>query len=121
MPAAKFGKLHYRHLEREKIEALKYHNGDFDTTLNISEKSKFELSWWLNCEKFFNDIIPSTPSIYVQTDASKTGWGAVCGDHVASGHWSPAEATHHINYLELKAVFLGIQALFSSENNLKMH
>ena len=38
------------------------------------------------------------------------GWGAVFQDHSSGGRWAPDEASQHINCLELKAVYLGLQS-----------
>ena len=43
------------------------------------------------------------------TDASLSGWGAVFQGISAGAQWLPAEADRHINFLELAAVFLGLQ------------
>ena len=48
------------------------------------------------------------------TDASKTGWGAACGDHTSHGQWSAEEAADHINLLELKAAYYGLRS-FTNE------
>ena len=48
-------------------------------------------------------------------DASLKGWGAHLKHQTASGLWNQLESRHHINILELKAVFL---ALKSVENQL---
>ena len=50
------------------------------------------------------------------TDASNMGWGAVCGNTSTGGLWSLEEQRNHINYLELKAVLLGLQSLCSVIN-----
>ena len=42
----------------------------------------------------------------IQTDASRTGWGAVCLGETAKGIWSSQEQNWHINILELLAVKL---------------
>ena len=41
-----------------------------------------------------------------QTDASLTGWEAVCNRVQTSGQWSEEERTLHINVLELLAIKL---------------
>ncbi|XP_073668191.1 uncharacterized protein [Paramisgurnus dabryanus] len=46
----------------------------------------------------------------VTTDASLTGWGALCDGVPASGSWPESERLWHINRLELKAVFLALQS-----------
>ena len=43
------------------------------------------------------------------TDASKEGWGAHLNEYTARGVWSLPESKLHINYLELKAVFLALK------------
>ncbi len=40
----------------------------------------------------------------VTTDASNTGWGALCEGKPTFGHWSKAESGFHINCLEMLAV-----------------
>src|SRR4029434_7283357 len=43
------------------------------------------------------------------TDASTTGWGAVCEGRGVNGLWSVTEAASHINVLELRTVVLALQ------------
>ena len=43
------------------------------------------------------------------TNASKEGWGTHLDEHTARGVWSLPESKLHINYLELKAVFLALK------------
>ncbi len=45
----------------------------------------------------------------VTTDASSTGWGAVCDGRPAFGMWSETEKSWHINCLELHAVHLALE------------
>ena len=59
----------------------------------------------------YNLLTRENPSYTLTTDTSKDGWGAVFGTRSTSGLWAAHEATHHINYLELLAVFLGLQGL----------
>ncbi|KAL0157227.1 hypothetical protein M9458_048473, partial [Cirrhinus mrigala] len=44
--------------------------------------------------------------VVVNTDASTTGWGAVCNGQTASGSWTGPRLRWHVNCLELLAVFL---------------
>ena len=53
------------------------------------------------------------------TDASKEEWGAHLNDHTARGTWSLPGSKLHINYLELKAVFLTLKQFQDlCENNI---
>nr|XP_055041699.1 uncharacterized protein LOC129429202 [Misgurnus anguillicaudatus] len=48
--------------------------------------------------------------LVVTTDASTSGWGAVCQGTPASGTWSDLMRDWHINRLELRAVMLALRA-----------
>ena len=52
---------------------------------------------------------PLKHALQIFTDASKEGWGAHLNERTARGHWSVPESKLHINYLELKAVFLALR------------
>lgn len=43
------------------------------------------------------------------SDASLTGWGVVCGGKRSHGFWTNEEQRSHINVLELKAAFFGLE------------
>ena len=49
-------------------------------------------------------LYPLKHALQIFTDASKEGWGAHLNEHTAT--WSLPENKLHINYLELKAVFV---------------
>ena len=48
------------------------------------------------------------PQLIIQTDASKTDWGAVCQRTTMGETWSYQERTKHSNVLEFIAVKLAI-------------
>ena len=50
------------------------------------------------------------PDLHLYSDASSSGWGAHLLDQNVSGVWSDQEELLHINLLEMKALFLGLQA-----------
>ena len=52
---------------------------------------------------------PLSHALQIFTDASKEGWGAHLGENTAGGTWLFPESKLHINYLELKAVFLTLK------------
>ena len=52
---------------------------------------------------------PLKHALQIFTDASKEGWGAHLGEHTARGSWSVPESKLHINFLELKTVFLALK------------
>ncbi|PTA42280.1 hypothetical protein C8054_31565, partial [Micromonospora sp. RP3T] len=55
--------------------------------------------------------------IVVTTDASKTGWGALCNGQAASGVWTGPRLLWHINCLELLAVLLALRRFWPMIQN----
>ena len=52
---------------------------------------------------------PNKHALQIFTDASIEGWGTHLNEHTAGGTGSLPESKLHINYLELKAVFLALK------------
>ena len=114
LPGVQFGELHYRHLERNRILALKANKGDYDAPMNLRTKARSELHWWVtNLNTAFKNIMHTNPDLTLTTDASNTRWGAVCEGQQTGGLWSAKEHCFHINYLEMKAVLFGLKSLCS--------
>ena len=69
------------------------------------------LRWWLEEGNVLQGqpLHPLKHALQIFTDASKEGWGAHLNERTARGHWSLPESKLHINYLELKAVFLALR------------
>ena len=110
-PGAEYGPLHYRGLEHDKTNALAANAGDFNMPMKLSEASIQELLWWITyAPRAQKRICYPTPSMIIQTDASKKGWGAVFDGRKIEGRWTPSEALKHINLLELQAAFFGLKS-----------
>lgn len=72
----------------------------------LSKEARRELHWWVDLSEVTKHLHPPLPSVFITTDASKRGWA---WDHRAiSGKWDPS-LLHHINWLELRAVFLAVK------------
>ena len=118
LPGVTYGQLYYRQLENDKSIALKKSKGNFDH-FTLSSVSLSHIHWWLSeCIKYKKPIILRPPTIILQTDASNSGWGAYhVGQQTTGGQWADSDLFQHINFLELKASFLGLQALCCDVNN----
>lgn len=108
----RWGKLYYRDLEREKIFALKRNKGNYDAFMSLSKLALNNINWWLT-----NDILEPVyftafkPTVLIESDASLRGWGGRYFTTRTGGLWSITEQSCHINWLELKACWLSLQAL----------
>ena len=69
------------------------------------------LQWWLEEDNVLQGqpLRPVRNALQIFTDASKEGWGTHLNEFTARGSWSVPESKLHINYLELKAVFLALK------------
>ena len=114
-PAVQYGPLHYRALEKDKIEALKLNCGHFDRFMYISDEAREDLQWWINnIDSAYSLIYRGKPDVQISTDASGLGWGATDGSNEIGGRWNESEAmraaNNEINYLELLAAFLALKS-----------
>ena len=69
------------------------------------------LQWWLNEDNVLTGqpLHPIMHALQIFTDTSKEGWGAHLNERTARGSRSLPESKLHINYVELKAVFLALK------------
>ena len=72
-----------------------------------------DLLWWARVAQRREGVSLSLPipDVGFFSDASDVGWGALVGDHHASGLWSPLQTGLSINMRELLAVQYGLLAL----------
>ena len=118
-PGVGYGRLHYRNIERDKINALKSQKGNFEAKMSLSHESLEELAWWIQNVKFqHRNIQHGSPNTVLFTDASKLGWGAKIQDgRCTNGIWTASEAAMHINILELLAVKFSLMSLLADQTN----
>ena len=121
-----YGRLHYRALDKDKVQALKTARGNFDASIVLSSTAKEEITWWIdNIEGETRFISHGACAAFLSTDASGEGWGAIYSESADStvvestgGRWSIEEKQDHINILELKAGLLGIKAFKLKLSNI---
>lgn len=117
-PAVKYGWLYTKVLERHKFLFLDEQAGNYDAKIKLPVSILEDLNWWSKgISHAYNDLRISNYYFEIYTDASRTGWGAVHNNKRVYGHWKAIEQNHHINYLELLAVFLGLKSFVANESN----
>ena len=108
--AFKYAPLHYRRLQLEYCK-LVGGNIPWDSTIVLSNESYDDIKWWAHCPNNLPplSLTPPDPQISLYTDASNTGWGCILSSgESASGSWSSEDSSQHINFLELKSVYLSL-------------
>ncbi|XP_034935551.1 uncharacterized protein [Chelonus insularis] len=117
-PAIKYGWLYTKKLEREKFLSLLKKDGKYDCVMRLPEHLREDFEWWkiniMNSRNSFK--LPSYKRV-IFTDASLSGWGAYCEGTGTHGSWSVEEKKHHINYLELLAIFFALKSFASDLYN----
>lgn len=117
-PAIPYGWLYTKSFERAKYLALLKSGDDYDRLIEISQNLNEDLRWWKNhILTSSNPIRQHNYQLEIFTDASTTGWGAACDGEKTGGLWSESERNFHINYLELLAVYLGLQTYAKYHKN----
>ena len=83
-----------------------------DLPVELTQEVREDLSWWTVESRLLQGVPFGTlpPGLLLFTDTSCAGWGAHLLDQRASGKWSEEEMMLHINLLEMKAVWLGLQS-----------
>ena len=78
----------------------------------LPEEARRDLSWWMVRDHLLVGVRFGTPApdLHLYSVASSSGWGAHLLDQNVSGVWSAQEKLLHINLLEMKALFLALQA-----------
>ena len=117
--AVNYPEMHHRSLELCKTQTLSG-SLDYDTTLSLSSQARSDLQWVIENITQCNGRLFQVPKIdiYIQSDASLIGSGAVNGSLSASGQWSQSESKHHINYLDLLASFHALLCFVSNSRSI---
>ncbi|KAL7306805.1 hypothetical protein TKK_0001165 [Trichogramma kaykai] len=120
-PAVKYGYCYTKNCEREKFLALRFNDSDYNKSMTLPASINEDLRWWntVNLHKG-NPIKNAVYELEIYSDASLTGWGAVCNGEKAHGHWSTLERELHINQLELIAAFFGLRAFAKDCKNCQI-
>ena len=111
--------LHFGYLQIQLIHALHENDQNFDVTVLLDYNSLRELKWWMSNIDSVNGspITPPLATLCITTDASKTGWGAVCQGQCTNRRWLDNERSQHINVLELKAAFLALKSFLKNQSH----
>ena len=119
LPASRYGALHYRKLENDKIVALSENYGNFDATMVVSVEGCNDINWWLdNSAEIKNWVHPPAITKQITTDASDFAWGVVFEKQKIGGSWSLEEEGEHINVKEMLAIYFAVKAFV---NEIKGH
>ena len=99
-----------RYLQQEQIKIIRLRNS-CQNTLPLGPKALEELDLRKNIGLSSGRSLIHAPQMTIQTDASKTGWGAISNGMKNRGVWDSTKKLQHIKVLEFKAVHLALLSL----------
>ena len=107
----RLGRLHMRPIQLYLIHFWSPKFRDIKALVPVNSVLRSHFQWWLQEENVLEGVPlqPVLPEVSITTDASLTGWGAVCLDKAAQGCWSEQESQLHINLLEMEAVIRAVR------------
>ena len=116
--------LFFRNLQLCLQRALEKKGGqDYTVRAHLTAPAIEELKWWeLHLTKWNGRcLLTQTPDMTIETDASTTGWGALCQGVRTGGPWTQTERQQHINCLELTAALLAVKCFAKNKANILIH
>lgn len=107
------GKLLLRNVYRLLASKISW-----EQELLINAATRNDLEWWKNAVQSWNGnpIVLGPVDVTMETDASQTGWGAICEGQEAAGFWNRRVAMMPSNYREMMAILLAIKSFKNLEN-----
>ena len=96
--------------------------GNLKVKCTLPPGSILDLEWWVSNLSALNgkDFFPRIPDIEIYSDASMSGWGAVCDGVASRGPWTTAQASLHINQLELTGALYALQSFAGEAHGLSV-
>jgi hypothetical protein len=122
IPTIPFAQSHYRSMQRFYINESQKALGDLSVKCVFSVGARSDLEWWVanleeaNGKEFF----PKIADIEIFSDASRSGWGAVCDGITTRGPWTTDQSTLHINCLELLGALYALQSFAKNAHGLSI-
>ena len=106
-----YAPLFYRNFQFNLLDGL-HSCSNWDDLWPLSNEARVDLLWWVNVSLSELDpvnLILPRPILTIFCDACSYGWGAsLSSGEMVSGVWSSSDMGEHINFLELKAIYLSI-------------
>ena len=109
--AVDFAQAHYRGLQLLLNSRQDAPCCELEDVYPLSKEARADLCWWISEANFSagRSLTFPVPDVSISSDASLSGWGAVCMDVRTGGPWTLSESGAHINYLELLAALKALQ------------
>ena len=115
-----FAQMHYRQIQDFHIQQLHKWDRDLSKRIILPAEARSNLDWWINNLQIVNGkpFFPRSPHLEIYSDASLSGWGAICDDVRTRGPWTAADRNRHINELEILAAFHAVKSFAGGSSKI---
>ncbi len=115
-----FAQMHYRQIQDFHIKQLHKWDRDLSKRIILPAEARSNLDWWINNLQIVNGkpFFPRSPHLEIYSDASLSGWGAICDDVRTRGPWTAADRNRHINELEILGSFHAVKSFTGSSSKI---
>jgi hypothetical protein len=122
IPTIPFAASHYRSMQGFYLKQSKKVKDDLNKKFIISSEAETDLKWWVDYLERMNGkaFFPEKPDIEICSDASLSGWGAICNGVTTRGPWTADQACLHINCLELLGALYALQSFVGASHGLSI-
>ena len=122
IPTIPFAESYYRSMQGFYLKQSKKVKGDLNKKFIISSEAETDLKWWVDNLERMNGkaFFPEKPDIEICSDASLSGWGAICNGVTTRGPWTADQACLHINCLELLGALYALQSFVGASHGLSI-
>ncbi|KZS06357.1 Uncharacterized protein APZ42_030220 [Daphnia magna] len=122
IPTIPYAQSHYRSMQRFYLNESRRASGNLNTKRALSPEAEADLRWWLSNLEVANGKVffPKSPDIEICSDASLSGWGAVCNGVATRGPWTVEQLGLHINCLELLGALFALKSFVGASHRLSV-
>lgn len=122
IPTIPYAQSHYRSMQRFYLNESRRASGNLNTKRTLSPEAEADLRWWLSNLEVANGKVffPESPDIEICSDASFSGWGAVCNGVATRGPWTDEQLGLHINCLELLGALFALKSFVGASHRLSV-
>lgn len=87
IPTIPFAQAHYRSMQHFYISQAQRVGFDLTVKCKLTQEAKADLLWWIENLSLMGDkkFFPKNPDLEIYSDASLSGWGAVCNGVTTNG------------------------------------
>jgi len=122
IPSVPFAHAHYRSMQHFYISESRKAHGNLNDKRSLSDESRKDLTWRIDNLATVDGrlFFPKKADLEIFSDASLSGWGAVCNGVISRGPWTLHDSSRHINELELLGALFALKSFVGTSRDISV-